>query len=67
MKDKIMEYKGYTAESEYSTEDNVYYGKLQDIDDVVLFDGKSLNELELSFHAAVDDYLSCKYQFGKCT
>ena len=56
-----MECNGYTGVVEYSAEDNVFFGKLFGINDLITFEGNSVKELEKGFQEAVDDYLStCK-------
>lgn len=56
MKD-IMIYKNMIGSVHYSTEDEVFYGKIEGIEDSVSFEGTSVEELKNSFHEAVDDYL----------
>lgn len=57
----ILEYKGYIASIEFSAEDMCLFGKVEYINDLILFDGKDSSELESAFHEAVDSYLSlCK-------
>lgn len=64
MKD-MMEYKGYFGSVHYSDEDEVFYGKLAFIRDLVSYEGQSVSELKQSFHEAVDDYLEMCEQSGK--
>ncbi len=57
----VLEYKGYIATLEYSSEDKVFYGKLEMINDLVTFEADSASDLEVNFHNAVDEYLdTCK-------
>ncbi|MEX2233279.1 MAG: type II toxin-antitoxin system HicB family antitoxin [Cyclobacteriaceae bacterium] len=61
----VIEYKGYLGSVEFSAEDEVFFGKLTGIRDVVTFEGDSVNKLKKAFKDAVDDYiLTCK-QLGK--
>jgi len=60
-----MEYKGYHAKPEYSSEDNLFVGEIVGIKDSVSFHGKSVSEIEKAFHEAVDDYLELCIQIGK--
>lgn len=56
-----MKHKGYTAEIGCDKEDEVFHGRVANIADVIVFEGKSVEELKESFHAAVDEYLEdCK-------
>jgi predicted HicB family RNase H-like nuclease len=59
--DNMMEYKGYYSNPRYSAEDNIFWGKLDGINDSISFEGTSVNELRAAFAEAVDDYLdTCK-------
>ena len=53
----ILQYKGYLASLHFSAEDDVFYGKILGIDDLVNFEGASVIELKKAFHEVVDDYL----------
>jgi predicted HicB family RNase H-like nuclease len=56
-----LNYKEYLGTIDYSAEDEVFYGKVFGIDDLVNFEGTSVSELKKSFQDAVDDYLElCK-------
>jgi predicted HicB family RNase H-like nuclease len=61
----ILEYKGYYASLNFSSEDEVFYGKLFGIDDLVTFEGTSVKELKKAFHEAVNDYLETCKELGK--
>src|ERR1700744_2571785 len=61
----ILEYKGYYASLHFSSEDEVFYGKLLGIDDLVNFEGDSVKELKKTFHEAVNDYLETCKELGK--
>jgi predicted HicB family RNase H-like nuclease len=61
----ILEYKGYYASLHFSSEDDVFYGKLLGIDDLVNFEGASVKELKKAFHEAVNDYLETCKELGK--
>lgn len=58
---ETIQYKSYSAETHYSAADEIFYGKLIGINDLVSFEGTSVKELEPAFHEAVDDYVeTCK-------
>lgn len=59
------EYKGYEGDWRYSEEDNVYWGKLTNIEDLVTYEGDTLSELYQSFREAIDDYVEFKNEIGK--
>jgi len=56
MKD-AMTYKEYIGLVRYSAEDEVFHGKIDAINDLIIFEGKSVQALKKAFHEAVDDYL----------
>jgi predicted HicB family RNase H-like nuclease len=64
MKD-VLTYKGYIATVRYSAEDDILHGKLEGIDDLVSFDGRSIDELKKAFKEAVDDYVEYCKKIGK--
>jgi predicted HicB family RNase H-like nuclease len=61
----MLTYKDYTSTISFSAEDEVFYGKLIGINDLVTFEGRSVQELKKSFHDAVDDYLETCHQLKK--
>ena len=57
----IMRYKGYWAKIEYSDEDECFFGKVEGLKDLILFEGKSVEELKKDFKNAIEHYLEiCK-------
>ena len=60
-----LNYKGYEGIAAFSDEDNVFHGKLQGINDLVTFEGETIDELEIAFEEAVDDYLDICARYGK--
>lgn len=60
-----MNYKGYEAIVEYDHVDNLFVGRVINTRDVIAFDGLSVDELEASFFAAVDEYLDDCDRLGK--
>jgi|ERR1019366_312327 predicted HicB family RNase H-like nuclease len=61
----ILQYKGYYASVNFSVEDDVFYGKIIGINDLVSFEGTSVTELKQSFQEAVEDYLETCSQIKK--
>ena len=60
---KFLEYEGYLGSAELSEEDDCFWGKIQFIDELILYDGKSITEIKEAFESAVDGYLQfCKDQ-----
>lgn len=59
----VISYKDYLASVHYSNEDDVFFGKILGIDDLITFEGQSVNELKDALKDAVEDYLQiCKAQ-----
>lgn len=52
----VMEYRGYVGSVHFSSEDEVFHGKLEGIRDLVTYEGTDVNSLKQSFRDAVDDY-----------
>ena len=52
-----MKYKGYEAVIEYDDDDRIFVGRVINTRDVIVFDGITVDELETSFHAVIDEYL----------
>jgi len=60
-----LTHRGYTATINYSAEDNIFYGKLAMINDLVTFEADNVADLKREFIAAVDDYLQTCAKLGK--
>lgn len=63
--DDYLAYNGYLASVHFSAEDDVFYGKILGIDDLVNFEGASVKEMKKAFQEAVDDYLETCKALGK--
>ena len=64
MKD-VITYKGFIGAVHFRAEDKVFHGKIEGIDDLVTFEGKSVDELIKAFHEEVDDYINLCKETGK--
>jgi predicted HicB family RNase H-like nuclease len=64
MKD-FLHYKGYMGSVRFSAEDEVFHGKIEGIDDLISFEGKSVVEIKKAFQEAADDYLEFCKEIGK--
>ena len=60
-----MTYKGYIGTVRYSEEDEVFHGKIEAINDLIMFEGTSVKELKKAFHEAVDNYLETCREMGR--
>lgn len=63
--DNFLTHKGYAATVNYSSDDDVFYGKVHGINDLISFEGASVKELKAAFKNAVDNYLSTCSKLGK--
>ena len=61
----ILQYKGYYAEIHFSAEDEVFYGKLIGINDLVNFEADSVKGLKKAIKKAVEDYLETCQNLNK--
>mgnify|MGYP000421579758 CR=1 FL=1 len=58
-------YKGYAACIDFDAEDRIFTGRLAGIDDIVVFHGSTVEELETAFHESVDHYLEVSERTGR--
>lgn len=57
----FSKYRGFIGTIEYSIEDMIYHGSIENIRDFVNYEADNIEELFEEFHKAVDDYLDfCK-------
>ena len=56
-KNNIISYKGYSAEIQFSSEDECLIGHILNINDIVGFHGNSVDEIKNAFAEAVDFYI----------
>jgi len=60
-----MTYKGYSANLEVDVEAGIIFGRVLDINDVVTFKGKTVEEARQEFQKSVDDYLAFCEDLGE--
>jgi predicted HicB family RNase H-like nuclease len=53
----VFHYKGYYASIHFSAQENIFFGKIQGIEEVVLFNARSLKDLKTAFLEAVETYI----------
>ncbi len=61
----VLEYKGYTGTVEFHANDEVFFGKIAGIRDVVSFEANTVAKLKKAFKEAVDDYILTCQHVGK--
>ena len=60
MKD-VITYKGFIGSVHFSSGDRVFYGKIEGVNDLVTFEGETVDELEEGFKYMVDEHIKdCK-------
>ena len=64
MKDKLT-YKGFIGSVHFQAEDELFYGRIEGITDLVTFEGESVKELKNAFEGSVEDYLELCESIGK--
>ena len=64
MKD-VISYKNFIGTVHYSFEDDVFFGKIEGINDLVTFEGKTVEKLKKSFKEAVKDYIEICTEKGR--
>ncbi len=55
-----MEYGEFIGSVHYSVKDDLLFGKIEGISDLVTFEGTSVKELRKSFKEAVEDYIALR-------
>lgn len=66
MKD-VIEYKGFIGSVHFNSEDEVFYGKIEGINDLVTFEAADVKSLKKAFKESVDDYLDLCSKYDKET
>jgi predicted HicB family RNase H-like nuclease len=62
----MMNYKGYHGTVSFDEEAEIFHGEVTDLRDVVIFQGRSVDEIKTAFRESVDDYLEfCAERGGK--
>lgn len=61
----MIEYKGYTGVFEFDPSIDAFHGRVLGLQDVVTFEGRSLDELRGEMAESVEDYLELCAEVGK--
>ena len=56
MKDTLT-YKGFIGSVHYASEDRVFYGKVEGVNDLISFEGSTVQDLEEGFKYMVDEHI----------
>lgn len=62
---KTMSYNGYMAIIEFDGDDEIFFGRLVAINDVVGFHADNIAGLKIAFRETVDDYIETCRKIGK--
>jgi predicted HicB family RNase H-like nuclease len=61
----IMTYKGYSARIAFDADDEIFFGSLAGVSDVIGFHSDTVAGLKQAFHEAVDDYMATCEKLGR--
>jgi predicted HicB family RNase H-like nuclease len=61
----VLSYKGFLGSVHFSADDNVFYGKIEGINDLITFEGVTVKELTSAFHCAVNEHIKDCMEEGK--
>jgi predicted HicB family RNase H-like nuclease len=61
----VLKYKGFLGSVSYSPEDRVFFGKIEGINDLVTFEGTTVDELESAFMEMVNQHIADCEKEGK--
>lgn len=64
MKD-ILVHDNFVGSVHFSTEDEIFFGKIEGISDLVTFEGGTVKELKQAFQESIEDYLELCESTGK--
>lgn len=64
-RENYFEYKGYHTRIEFDYDSLSLCGKIEGIDDFIVFESSDATKIEEEFHKAVDDYLTLCEEIGK--
>jgi predicted HicB family RNase H-like nuclease len=60
-----LKYKEFIGSVHYSAEDEVFYGKIEGVNDLITFEGNTVTKLKKAFKEAVNDYQELCEESGK--
>ena len=53
----VLSYKGFIGSVHFSARDDVFFGKVEGINDLITFEGDSVNELKTAFRYVIDEHI----------
>jgi len=61
----MMNYKGYVGLFEFDEKTTLFLGRISNIQDLITFQGKSIETTQQAFHDAVNEYIDWCKKHGK--
>lgn len=61
----MMEYKSYVGQVSFDDEANIFHGEVVNTQDVITFQGRSVEEIRQAFCESIDEYLEWCKERGK--
>ena len=53
----VLTYKGFIGSVRFSAQDDVFFGKVEGVNDLITFEGDSVKELKNAFHYVIDEHI----------
>jgi len=61
----MLSHKGYSGTVKFDAEEEIFYGEVSGLRDVVTFQGRSVREIKQAFRDSIDDYLELCQETGR--
>ena len=61
----MIEYKGFIGHFKFDETKNMFYGRVANTNDLIIFQGKYVKETELNFRDAIEEHLDWCKKYGK--
>lgn len=56
-----LSHKGFIGSVSFSPDDRIFYGKIEEINDLITFEGTTIDELEEAFKYMVEEHIEDKF------
>ena len=53
----VLTYKGFIGSVRFSAQDDVFFGKVEGVNDLITFEGNNVEELKNAFRYVVDEHI----------
>ncbi|MDR2968565.1 MAG: type II toxin-antitoxin system HicB family antitoxin [Tannerellaceae bacterium] len=54
----VLTYKGFIGSVHFYADDDVFFGKVEGVNDLITFEGNSVKELKDAFHYVIDEHIN---------